>query len=239
MTSENNDRKKRTALAGVGIGTLLIASSLMLSVGVPANQQSVVAQQQQSENATTIANTTTTDTFKGKGLITGSIQEGSGTNQSSSNPYLVAGQWRIDVGSGNVTDFGANFTMVRTDGSEHHAHDITNFKLGNNTSFQLDPTAKSTINGTADYTVNGTSKWPGTDTIITIEKARILTIQPNENEAKQHFQTQPIYGIVTEMTGENGTQIATTAPSGGNQTQQDGGILDLLTKPFEDLFGDN
>jgi hypothetical protein len=186
----------------------------MLSVGALApNPHLAVAQQRQSENATTIANITTTATFKGNGLITGTIQDGSETNQSSSNPYLVAGQWQIDVSSGNVTDFGANSTMVRTDGSEHHAHDITNFKLGNNTSFQLDPTAKSTINGTADYTVNGTSKWPGMDTSITIEKARILTIQPNENETKQHFQAQPIYGIVTEMTGENGIQIATTAPS--------------------------
>ena len=238
MTSENDDRKKMTTV--VGIGALLIATSLVLSVGALApNPHLAVAQQRQSENAITIANTTTTDTFKGNGLITGTIQEGSETNQSSSNPYLVAGQWQIDVSSGNVTDFGANFTMVRTDGSEHHAHDITNFKLGNNTSFQLDPTAKSTINGTADYTVNGTSKWPGADTSITIEKARILTIQPNENETKQHFQAQPIYGIVTEMTGENGTQIATTAPSGGNQTQQDGGILDPLTKLFEDLFGGN
>lgn len=87
--------------------------------------------------------------------------------------------------------------------------------------------------------MNGTSKWPGADTTITIEKARILTIQPNEDETKQHFQAQPIYGIVTEMTGENGTQIAITAPSGGNQTEKDGGILDPLTKPFEDLFGGN
>jgi hypothetical protein len=237
MTSENDDRKKMTTV--VGIGALLIATSLVLSVvALAPNPHLAVAQQQQSENATTIANITTTATFKGNGLITGTIQDGSETNLSSSNPYLVAGQWQIDVSSGNVTDFGANFTMVRTDGSEHHAHDITNFKLGNNTSFQLDPTAKSTINGTADYTVNGTSKWPGMDTSITIEKARILTIQPNENETKQHFQAQPIYGIVTEMTGENGTQIATTAPSGGNQTQQDG-ILDALTKPFEDLFGGN
>jgi hypothetical protein len=239
MTSENDDRKKMTTV--VGIGALLIATALVLSVGVAAgNQHSAGAQQQKSGNATTIANTTTTDTFTGKGLITGTIQgQGSDANQPSSNPYLLAGQWHIDVSSGNVTDFGANFTMVRIDGSEHHAHDITNFKLGNNSIFQLDPTAKSAINGTADYTINGTSKWPGTDTTVTIEKARILTIQPNENEAKQHFEAQPIYGIVTEMTGENGTQIATTAPSGGNQTQQDGGILDPLTKPFEDLFGGN
>jgi hypothetical protein len=129
--------------------------------------------------------------------------------------------------------------MVRTDGSEHHSHDITAFKVGNNTNFQLNPKGTTIINGTADYAVNGTSKWPGTDTTITIEKARILTIQPNEQEVKQHFQGQPIYGIALTITGENGTKISESAPAGGNQTQNGGGgsLLDQLKKPFEGLFG--
>jgi hypothetical protein len=159
---------------------------------------------------------------------------------SSSKPFLVGGDWQIQANNGNITNFRANFTMVRTDGSEHHSHDIMNFKVGNNTNFRLDPKGTTTINGTADYAVNGTSKWPGTDTTITIEKATILTIQPNEQEVKQHFQGQPIYGIVLTVTGENGTKIAESAPAGGNQTQQGGGpggILGNITKPFQDLFG--
>ena len=116
-----------------------------------------------------------------------------------------------------------------------------NFKVGNKTNFQLDPKGKTIINGTADYAVNGTTKWPGVDTTLTIDKATIFTIQPNEKDAKQHFQGQPIYGITLAITGENGTKIVTTIPAGGNQTQQSGGgpggIIGNITKGLQNLFG--
>jgi len=274
MNSTDQDRRLRT-IAAAGLGLLLVAAAFTFSVGVAGPQAATAQQteqqqnQTQSANATTIANTTITDTFMAKGVITGTIEQGGGqtsaagnssqpnqtstasnssqpANQtsnatqtaSSSAPFLVGGDWTIDVESGNVTDFRANFTMVRTDGSEHHSHDITNFKVGNNTQFQLDPAGTTTINGTADISVNGTSHWPGVDTTITVEKARILTIQPEEEDAKQHFMGQPIYGIVLSATGANGTTIAESAPAGGNQTQQEeGGILDPLLDPLEDLFG--
>jgi hypothetical protein len=261
--------KKTVGIAGFAV--LLMAAAFTFSSGNVWQQPAIA--QQQNQNATTIANTTTVDTFTAKGIITGTIQAGSqqpqtatssvgntsqAANQtmppsnttannatqtagsSSSKPFLVGGDWQIQANNGNITNFRANFTMVRTDGSEHHSHDIMNFKVGNNTNFRLDPKGTTTINGTADYAVNGTSKWPGTDTTITIEKATILTIQPNEQEVKQHFQGQPIYGIVLTVTGENGTKIAESAPAGGNQTQQGGGpggILGNITKPFQDLFG--
>jgi hypothetical protein len=265
-TDRHEDRKVKT-VAVAGLGLLLIATAFTLSVGGSGNialaQQTEQQQNQtQGQNATTIANTTVTDTFTAKGVITGTIQQGGGgqtstagnqsgggqTNATQSNatqtaggsssaPFLVGGDWNIDAESGNVTTFRANFTMVRTDGTEHHSIDISNFKVGNNTQFQLDPAAKSTINGTADFAVNGTSTWPGIDTTITIEKARIITIQPEEEEANQHFQGQPIYGIVLQATGANGTTITESAPAGGNQTgQEDGGLLDPLIDPLQDLF---
>jgi hypothetical protein len=255
ITRENNSKKKTNhARTMASIGALLLASVFVFSFSNFFSQQQLAGAQEQTEeqqqnqaqssNATTIANTTVTDTFTANGIITGTISQQGGGQQTSgtasSSPYLVGGDWSLNVESGNVTNFRANFTMVRTDGSEHHSHDITNFKVGNNTQFQLDPESKTTINGTADIAVNGTSKWPGTDTTITIDKAIILTIQPQEEEAKQHFQGQPIYGIVLQAAGENGTKIVESAPAGGNQTQQEeggGGILDQLTDPLEDLFG--
>ena len=241
----NKKKNGRTRIAAGSLVLLLVATAVTFAFGNYQSQPALAQQGQnppspQNSNATTIANTTTTDTFTAKGIVTGIIGQQQGGNQSSmsSKPFLVGGDWQMQANNGNITNFRANFTMVRTDGSEHHSHDITNFKVGNNTNFQLDPKGKTTINGTADYAVNGTSKWPGTDTTITIEKARILTIQPNEQEVKQHFQGQPIYGIALTITGENGTKITESAPAGGNQTQNGGGnILDQLKKPFEGLFG--
>jgi|GEM_PF-2783047 len=230
-----------------------------------AQQTEQQQNQTQSQNATTVANVTMTDTFRAQGVITGMIQQGggggdqqqnttagnqsgapeanatqaAGSSSSSSTPFLVGGDWNINVESGNVTDFRANFTMVRTDATEHHSMLFTNFRTGNATDFVLDPAGRTTINGTADVAVNGTMTWPGIDTTFTIEKARVITIQPEEQEVKQHFQDQPIYGIVLRATGANGTTIVETAPAEGNQTQQEGGggILEELTRPFEDLFG--
>jgi hypothetical protein len=247
MTNPNYKVNIKNVIATVAIGMVLVGATAAIS-GLANGQQLAGAQQQtnqqqqqaQNSNATTIANTTRTDTFTANGIITGTVPQQGGGQQSSSSPLLVGGDWSLKVDDGNVTNFRANFTMVRTDGSEHHSHDITNFRVGNNTQFQLDPKGKTSINGTADYAVNGTSKWPGSDTTITIEKARILTIQPQEQEVKQHLQGQPIYGIAMTITGENGTKIAESAPAGGNQTEQQqgpGGILGNITKPFQDLFG--
>ena len=246
----NKTKNEHTRIVAASLGLLLIASVITFAYGNYQCQPALAQQSsQRNSNATTIANTTSTDTFMAKGILAGTIgqqqQAGSSINQSSKsgsgNPFLVGGQWQMQAKNGNITNFRANFTMVRTDGSEHHSSDITNFKVGNNTNFKLDPKGKTTINGTADYSINGTSKWPGTDTTITIEKATILTIQPNEQEAKQHFQGQPIYGIALTITGENGTKITQSAPAGGNQTQNNGGnnLLDQLKKPFEGLFGGN
>jgi len=249
--SAHQKKSGTNRIAAISLGLLLVAAAFAITYGsgslqlALAQQQTNQQQQQaQNSNATTIANTTKTDTFTANGIVTGTIPSQQGSNQSSgasSTPFLVGGDWTLKVENGNVTNFHANFTMVKTDGSEDHSHDITNFKVGNNTQFQLDPKGKSTINGTADYSVNGTSKWPGSKTTITIEKATILTIQPQEEDAKQHFQGQPIYGVALTVTGENGTKIAESAPAGGNQTQQQqggpGGILGNITKPFQDLFG--
>lgn len=276
MSNSTSDRhheesSKLKATAAASLGLLLIATAFTFSFdgGGGAGNNIAMAQQTeqeqkqtQSQNATTIANTTMTDTFTAQGVIAGTIQPGGGgggqqqnitaANQSgasqanamqpagssSSAAFLVGGDWNINVESGNVTDFRANFTMVRTDATDHHGMLFTNFRTGNTTDFVLDPAGTTTINGTVDVAVNGTVTWPGIDTIFTVEKARIITIQPQEQEAAQHFQGQPIYGIVLRATGANGTTITETVPSEGNQTQQEsGGILEELARPFEDLFG--
>ena len=156
---------------------------------------------------------------------------------TSSGSSLIGGDWTMDVNQGNVTNFRANFTTITLDAARSQAVEISSFNTGG-TTFQLDPTGMSTINGTADVAVNGTVQWPGVDTTLTINKARILTIQPGE-EAQQLFQGQPIYGIVMQLTA-NGTAIVQTTPPGQPAEQEeeaDGGPLAPLTEPFQDLFG--
>src|SRR5215211_2563331 len=243
----NNDRKNLSkTIAMAGIGFLLIAGAFTFSF---ANSGQRLVNAQQGGNATTVV-ATPFDTFTANGVITATIQAqgGGGGNQTAGgggqSPYILGGNWNLNVQGGNVTDFAANFNMVHTDGTEYHTHNITNFSIGNNT-VQLIQGQETSINGTADYSVNGTNKWPGVDTTLTLtDNSAVMTIMPDPEDTDNHFQGQPIYGIVSGATGENGTMIAQTTPPGQQQQQQQqqeegggGGPLSGLTGPLQDLFG--
>ena len=157
-------------------------------------------------------------------------------------PYILGGNWNLDVESGNVTDFTANFMMVHTDGTGYHVHNITDFSAGNAT-VQLVEGLETSISGTSDIYTNGTNSWPGTDTTLTLtQNGAVMTIMPAAEDTENHFQGQPIYGIVSSLAGENGTLIAQTTPPQRRHKKKKvaksgGGPLDVITDPLQDLFG--
>src|SRR5215210_5240055 len=53
------------------------------------------------------------------------------TGGGAETPYVLGGNWNINVQGGNVTDFAANFAMVHQDGTGYHIHNITDFSAGN------------------------------------------------------------------------------------------------------------
>jgi hypothetical protein len=265
------------------MGFLLIAGAFTFSFA-NSGQRLVYAQQQQGGNATTTTTgATPMDTFMGSGTITATIQGGQqqgggnqtagGGNQTAGgaggttggggggqeSPYILGGNWNLNVQGGNVTDFTANIMMVHTDGSGYHTHNITNFNVGNAT-VQLVQGQETSISGSADIYTNGTIKWPGVDTTLTLTpNGTVMTIMPPAEDTDNHFQGQPIYGIASQLSGENGTMIAQTTPAGQQQQQQEGGggplsglfggqqqggnqsggggPLSGLTGPLQDLFG--
>ncbi|MFL6492379.1 MAG: hypothetical protein ACJ70O_04685 [Nitrososphaera sp.] len=167
------------------------------------------------------------------------------TGGGAETPYVLGGNWNLNVQGGNVTDFAANFVMVHQDGTGYHTHNITDFSAGNKTA-QLIQGQATSINGTADIAVNGTTKWPGVDTVLTFtNNAAVMTINPAAEDTDNHFGGQPIYGIANQVTGENGTQIVqTSSPAspaqaeaqqgGGNQTGGNplGGIGEQIGRLF-------
>ena len=133
--------------------------------------------------------------------------------------------------------------MVHTDGTGYHVHNITDFSAGNAT-VQLVEGLETTISGNADIYTNGTNRWPGTETTLTLtQNGAVMTIMPAAAETDNHFQGQPIYGIVSSLAGENGTLIAQTTPPQAAQEGEEGGEeggggpLDVITDPLQDLFG--
>jgi hypothetical protein len=175
----------------------------------------------------------------------GGNQTAGGGNQTAGGggqepPYILGGNWNLNVESGNVTDFAANFMMVHTDGTGYHVHNITDFSAGNAT-VQLVQGVETSISGTSDIYTNGTNSWPGTDTTLTLtQNGAVMTIMPAAEDTENHFQGQPIYGIVSQLTGENGTLIAQTTPpqqQAQEEGGEEGGPLDVITDPLQDLFG--
>jgi hypothetical protein len=178
----------------------------------------------------------------------GGNQTAGGGNQTAGGggqepPYILGGNWNLDVESGNVTDFAANFMMVHTDGTGYHVHNITDFSAGNAT-VQLVQGVETSISGTSDIYTNGTNSWPGTDTTLTLtQNGAVMTIMPAAEDTENHFQGQPIYGIVSSLAGENGTMITQTTPPQAQEGEGEeggeggGGPLDVITDPLQDLFG--
>src|SRR5918997_1675992 len=274
----NNDRKKHSkTLAIAGMGFLLIAAAFTFSFA-NSGQQLVNAQQNQTAggggNATQTIVAVPFDTFTGNGVITASIGQGGqqqgggnqtaaggGGNQTAAGgggggqmpQYILGGNWNLNVQSGNVSEFSANFIMVHPDGTEYHTHNITNFAIGGSNTVQLVQGQEATIAGVADIYTNGTNSWPGANTTLTMTpNGAVMTIMPAPDQTDNHFQGQPIYGIVSGLAGENGTMIAQTAPPGQQQEQQEeegggllgggdqqegGGPLSGITDPLQDLFG--
>ena len=256
-TNNNDGKNLSKTIAMAGMGFLLIAAAFTFSF---ANSGQQLVNAQEGGNATTTIVATPFDTFTGNGVITATIQEeggGGGGNQSAAagggnqsaaagggeeGPYILGGNWNLDVESGNVTDFTANFMMVHTDGTGYHVHNITDFSAGNAT-VQLVQGLETSISGTSDIYTNGTNSWPGTDTTLTLtQNGAVMTIMPAAEDTENHFQGQPIYGIVSSLAGENGTLIAQTTPPQQQAQEEEGGgeeggPLDVITDPLQDLFG--
>jgi|GEM_PF-1080927 len=174
-----------------------------------------------------------------------------------SQPYVLSGDWSLDVQDGSVTDFAANFVMVHLDGTERHTHELSNFVSTNSTTIDISPEGTSFIFGTVDVATNGELRWTGADALIIIERNNVISISLATEDTDDHFMGQPIYGIVESMTDESGNELIDTGATtggnvtegatdgnttdGGNQTADgnqtdDGGFLGNLSSGIQDLF---
>jgi hypothetical protein len=218
-----------------------------------------------SFGSTEPSNTTLTQTITGAndtmtagnttfGNVTGADNATSGMNDTATAaeeeevelPYIVSGDWSLEVQDGNVTDFAANFTMVHTDGTGRHTHDVSNFEASNS-SAQLVQDGVTFIFGTSDIMTNGSSGWTGVDTLIVIENANAVSLTFSTDD--DHFKGQPLYGIVDSLTDENGNELIETTETAqeGNATgvgglvddaaNQTGGFLGNLSDSLQNMTG--
>jgi hypothetical protein len=163
------------------------------------------------------ASTSPTDTFSASGDISSLIFVTQKPINATINPsslsdatkFVLSGDWNLTVNAGKVTDFTAKFIKVLNDSSKWHTHDIINFKPSdiNNTIVQLSPDKSASIQGTVDIKLNNTSAWNNVKTNILISKGKVITINLDNNATSNHFQGQPIYGVVESIKDANGNEL--------------------------------
>ena len=138
--------------------------------------------------------TNPTGNFNATGTIS-SLVLNTGNSTTANPQYVLSGEWNILASNGNITDFGANFTMVFVNGTDRHTHSITNFTSNVVAPLILDVHG-TTFTGESDITIDDDVTWRAVQTTVTISRQDTVSITFNHNSVNTHFQNQPIYGVV-------------------------------------------
>ncbi|MGH9979341.1 MAG: hypothetical protein ACRD8Z_26430 [Nitrososphaeraceae archaeon] len=165
------------------------------------------------------------DTFSAKGLLASTLLDPVEFNNSGRDisaifqeqqifrgqtvvvPWIVGGYWNLDVENGDVTEFQANFTMIKANGTRFHSHELSNFVLNAVIPVVLDPQSGTTFTGTFDIEENGEDEWLGTQTRVTIPRLNTISLFLDNEHTDNHFFGQPLYGIVQSLKVQNGTEL--------------------------------
>src|SRR3954453_6573220 len=124
---------------------------------------------------------------------------------NSMSKFVISGNWSISAKQGKITNFKTSFIKVLADGNKRHTHDLINFKQDNNTKVQLTGDNNLSVKGLVNVKLNKDTPWNNTNVNIDVAKGNTIAIKLNNTQTSNHFEDQPIYGVVTSIMDENGT----------------------------------
>lgn len=183
--------------------------AIILLFSIVLMQSSSLVYGQTADTATATAATTGQNTFSAKGSINSLVikdgaQQQTPTQLNEQTSYVVDGKWKLEVVNGNATDFSSKLTMVHLDGTNRHYMLLMNFKQDNATAgtIQVQPDGTATINGILDVIEKKdflNPEFSNVNTQITINKYNTININVDDAQTNQHFDGQPIRGVVDEF----------------------------------------
>ncbi len=196
----NNNNNPRWFISSYSFNLVFIIIMMIFFSGLAFLSQNHIKQVYATENTTTSETdpalafflTNPTGNFNATGTISSVIANNSRTADPQ---YVLAGDWNVLASNGNITDFGANFTMVSVNGTDRHIHSITNFSSNVVAPLILDIHG-TTFTGESDITTDDNVTWHAVQTTVTIARQDTIKITFNHNTVNNHFQNQPIYGVV-------------------------------------------
>jgi hypothetical protein len=110
--------------------------------------------------------------------------------------FILSGDWDMNVENGNLTGFRVNFYTGPVNGAENHTHQLSNFRVNENTPIQLSPDKSISLSGILDVGTNGDNAWDNVNATVDVSKGRSITISLADEDTERHFMGQQIYGIV-------------------------------------------
>src|SRR5919106_812528 len=153
-------------------------------------------------------NTRIFETFSVTGLISSLILNKDLANSSSFTldenlaavpvEYIEAGNWSLSVIDKKIRNFEVNFTMVHPDGSGWHYHELSNFQPDPDIPVLLEEDGTA-FAGMMDVGEDNRDRWFGVQTSVNISDLNTISIFLDPTDTQNHFNSQPIYGIVNSL----------------------------------------
>ena len=150
--------------------------------------------------AQTTSSSPSTTTFEMNGqigsLILGMPPNTKTVDMTSVPKFILSGDWTMNVNQGKLTDLVASFYTGPINGAENHTHQLSNFRVSDNTPIQLSPDKSVSLSGLVDVGTNGNKAWENVNATVDVSKGRSITISLADEDTQRHFMGQQIYGIV-------------------------------------------
>ncbi|HZA63142.1 MAG TPA: hypothetical protein VE573_09745 [Nitrososphaeraceae archaeon] len=135
--------KSKTILRHAASISLL---STLLSITAVSNQATSITASSQTSTSTA-----SSATFDMDGVISSLILGVSANTKTidltTVQKFILSGDWSMSVDQGKLTNFNANFYTGPVNGANNHTHQLSNFRVNNNSPIQLSPDNSLSISG--------------------------------------------------------------------------------------------
>jgi hypothetical protein len=184
------------SMTTLSITTALVLTSLLMLL-IPSQ---MIDQDKISKNALAQTSGGAENTFEMNGqissLVLGMPPNTKTVDMTTVPKFILSGDWDMNVENGNITGFRANFYTGPVNGAENHTHQLSNFRVNENTPIQISPDKSISLSGILDVGTNGDNAWDNVNATVDVSKGRSITISLADEDTERHFMGQQIYGIV-------------------------------------------
>ncbi len=229
----------RYGLIGLAASIITISLIMINNYDIPQTAQA------QQQNSTTTANNTNVtsgnqiDSFRAEGQISSLVSDtiAGRANSSSSDVWVLGGDWEFNVVNGNLTNLVTDITMTKIDGTAAHHHSIE--KLNNVSGMRITDRMNNASDmmmsyenervvlegnhtmfiGNADITTNGNIEWKDVPIHMALVNGNIITINMVPSKTEDHFNGFPVFGTVQSIIDENDRESTKPPPPPPQQQQ--------------------